>query len=278
MARQLAEERQTIRGAAQAEAAEAHQLSLAQRDQTIQGMKRTIEELRKKADQGSQQSQGEALEVTLEDMLRQAFPQDEIEPVPKGITGADLVHRVKSDAGVVCGTILWEAKRTKHWTAGWLPKLRDDQRALKAELAALVSIALPADAPPISNQDGVWVTGFASAIGLAQVLRMSLRRSSAAKRALEGRQDKMDLLYAYFTGPEFRSRVEGLLEPFLAMKEDLEKERRSVQRLWAKREKQIERALTSTSGLYGDVQGIAGGAIPELSALDLPALEDGDDG
>ena len=172
--------------------------------------------------------------------------------------------------------ILWESKRTKNWTDSWLPKLRDDQRAMKAELAALVSVALPEGAQPVSQIDGVWVSDYACATGLARALRQGLLGVASATQALEGKQGKMDMLYAYLTGPEFRNRVEGLLDPFRTMMDDLRKEKAAIQRLWSKREKQIERASGSASGLYGDLQGIVGGTIPELEALRLPALEEGE--
>jgi hypothetical protein len=251
-------------------------LELKQKDIERDGLKKQVEDLSRRLKQGSQQSQGEALEASLEEMLQREFPHDSIEPVPKGITGADVIQRVRTDTGIECGTILWEAKRTKHWTAGWLPKLRDDQRALKAELAALVSTVLPKDAKPVGLLDNVWVSDFACAAGLGRALRLSLLEAAKAKQALVGKSEKIDMLYAYFSGPEFKNRIEGLLEPFMAMRADLEKEKRSIQRLWAAREKQIERALGSTSGLYGDLQGIVGASLPALEALDLPAMDEGD--
>jgi hypothetical protein len=275
--RKLAEERARIREATKAEGAEERALELAQHETRIASLVKTIEELRKKAAQGSQQLQGEALEVRLEDVLREAFPEDAFDPVPKGFRGADLIQRVGGAAGGAVGTILWEAKHTKHWSDQWLPKLRDDQRALKAEVAVIVSAVLPSGCTPPTQVEGVWVAGHATAVGLAQALRQGLVQVAAAKRSLVGQQDKMRMLYAYLSGPEFRNRIEGLLEPFRAMRDDLEKEKRAVTRQWAKREKQIERAMTSTAGLWGDLEGIAEGALPALEAFELPgALPEGD--
>ncbi len=275
VARKMAEERKKIRSEAKAEEAEQRELDSKQYAEQIAGLRRTIEDLKRKAEQGSQQTQGEALEVSLEDRLREAFPNDVFEPVPKGFRGADLIQRVCTPAGAACGTILWEAKRTKHWQGAWLPKLRDDQRELKAEIAALVSTVLPQGVEPFANVENVWVSNYASAVGLASALRIGLIETARTKQALVGRSEKMEVLYGYLSGPEFRNRIEGLLEPFQTMREDLDSEKRSMQRLWAKREKQIERAMGSTSGLYGDLQGIVGAGLLEIEALDLPALEDG---
>lgn len=269
VARRLDEERQKIRVEAQQGASDEAALKLREKDALIDSMKKKLEEVTRKAEQGSQQSQGEALETSLEDLLKREFPGDVIEPVAKGVRGADVIQRVRA-AGREAGVILWESKRTKAWADGWLPKLRDDQRELKADLAALVSQTLPAGARPIEERDGTWVTSFACAMGLAHALRLSLLGTAEQRRAAENRSDKEALLYAYLTGREFKSRVEGLLEPFLALKEDLEAERRAVQRLWDKREHQIQRALRSLVGLQGDLEGIAGKVLPSLDGLALP--------
>ncbi len=189
--------KQAAREAAEAQAVEIRRkedqfaLQLKEKDVEREGLEKKVAELSLRLKQGSQQSQGEALEATLEEMLAREFPHDDIEPVPKGITGADVVQRVKTEAGIVCGTILWEAKRTKHWTAGWLPKLRDDQRALKAELAAIVSTVLPKDAKPVSLIDGVWVADYACVGGLAHAFAPEPARSGQGK-AGAGRQERED--------------------------------------------------------------------------------------
>ncbi len=154
----------------------------------------------------------------------------------------------------------------------WLPKLRDDQRESKAELAAIVSVALPANLSTFALIDGVWVTSGACVAGLATALRTSLIEMNAIKQAEHGRQSKMEILYSYLAGPQFRQRVEAIFESFSALRNDLEQEKRAMQRIWAKREKQIDRVLANTVGLHGDVAGIIGGTLPEIAGIELKAL------
>lgn len=273
LTRRLDDERGKIRDAAKKEAAEERQLKDAEKDKMIVDLRSTIDDLQRKAEQGSQQLQGEVLEVALEELVRQHFPCDEMTPVPKGIHGGDVIQTVRDAAGVVCGTILWESKRTKNWSDGWLPKLRDDQRAAKAQIAILVSIEMPRDVTTFRHIDGIWVTSSACAINLASALRAGLIEVAAAKRSLDGRHDKMEFLYKYLSGPEFRHRVEGIVEAFVTLREELEAEKRATQRMWAKREKQLDRAVTQTSGMYGDLSGIIGGSLPRIDMLESPLIE-----
>jgi hypothetical protein len=273
LARKLDEERAKIREAAKKEADEERQLKDAEKDKLIGDLKRQIGDLKRKSEQGSQQLQGEILEITLEDLLRQHFLYDDIDPVPKGIHGGDVIQTVRDSTGAVCGIILWESKRTKNWSDGWLPKLRDDQRAAKAQAAILVSIELPKDVSNFRHIDGIWVTSTACAINLGSVLRAGLIEVATAKRSLEGRNDKMEYLYGYLSGPEFRHRVEGIVEAFVTLREELEAEKRSTQRIWARREKQLERAVSQTAGMYGDLSGIIGASLPAIEKLEVPALE-----
>jgi hypothetical protein len=276
VARRLKEERARVEGAARQSVAEEYQLQIRERDEKEARLLRTIDELKQKAEQGSQQSQGEALETSLEDVLRREFLHDALEPVPKGARGGDVVQRVRNAAGQDCGLILWESKRTRAWANDWLPKLRDDKRAIKAHLAVLVTHALPRGAPAFSCIDGVWVSTTACFLGLAHALRQGMVDLTNARQSQEGRSDKMELLYGYLTGQDFRSRIEGIVEPFRLMQEGLAKERVAMQQIWARREKEIQRALLSASGMYGDLQGIAAGALPELPQLALPDAEDGE--
>lgn len=271
--RRLDEERAKIRDAAKKEAAEERQLKDAEKDKLINDLRFQIEDLRRKSEQGSQQLQGEILEVTLEELLRQHFPFDDVTPVPKGIHGGDVIQTVRDASGTICGIILWESKRTKNWSDGWLPKLRDDQRAAKAQIAILVSIELPRDITTFRHIDGIWVTSTPCAISLASALRAGLIELAAAKRALDGRHDKMELLYEYLSGQEFRHRVEGIVEAFVTLREELEAEKRTTQRMWAKREKQLERAVTQTSGMYGDLSAIIGASLPRIDRLESPLIE-----
>ena len=257
---------------------EAMKLKVSEKDQIIASMQNKIEELKRKAEQGSQQLQGEVLELELENLLRARFPLDGIEPVPKGEFGGDLLQRVTGASGSPCGAILWEMKRTKNWTDGWITKLRDDQRRAKAEFAVIVSTALPKGVSTFDLVDGVWVADFKCAVPIAIVLRQLLIDVATARIVGEGQQNKMELVYDYLTGPRFRQRVEAIVEKFDEMQSDLDKERKAMTKLWAKRQAQIEGVLSATAGMYGDLQGIAGKALKEIGALELPALEDRRDG
>ena len=266
-----------VRTQAKREAEDVERLKVAERDQKIASMKRTIEELQRKAEQGSQQMQGEVLELDLESQLRIKFPFDTIEPVPKGEFGGDALQRVVSSSGLVCGTILWESKRTKNWSNAWLPKLRDDQRAAKAEISVLVSTALPEGVRTFDLVDGVWVTDPRALVPVATILRNTLLQVSNAKLITQGQQTKAEMVYKYLTGPRFRQRVEAIVEAFSSMQDDLDKERKVITKQWAKRQEQIERVMRSTVGMYGDLQGIAGKSIQEIEGLELKALAAGAD-
>jgi hypothetical protein len=211
-------------------------------------------------------------ELELEGLLKQSFPSDVFTPVPKGEFGGDVVHAVARGEGLVCGKILWESKRTKNWSDGWLVKLRDDQRAAKADLAVIVTQALPKGVETFGHVDGVWVTSTRTFLPLAVALRHTLLELSLARQAGEGQQTKMELVYHYLTGPRFRQRVTAIIEKFEEMQADLTKERAAMTKLWAKREMQIQSVLSATAGMYGDLQGIAGQAIETIEALDVSRL------
>ncbi len=179
-------------------------LRLAEKDLTLAAMQKQIEEAQRKAEQGSQQLQGEALELQLESLLAGKFPHDRIEPVPKGEHGGDILHRVHSPAGISCGTILWESKRTKNWTDSWLPKLRDDQRAAKADVAVIISQTLPKGIDTFDHIDGIWVADPRCLLPIALLLRASLLEVAAARQSAQGQQSKAELVYQYLTGPRFK--------------------------------------------------------------------------
>lgn len=259
---------------ARQEAEDGLKLKVMEKEQTIAAMQKQIEELRRKAEQGSQQLQGEVQELELESLLGARFPADMIEPVPKGEYGGDILQRVHNLSGQRCGTILWESKRTKSWSDSWLAKLREDQRAAKAEIAIIVSHALPKEVETFELIDNIWVIHPKAILPVAMMLRHTLVEITSVRQSTEGQQTKMELVYQYLTGPRFRQRVEGIVEAFSTMQEDLDKEKKAITRQWAKREAQIERVMQSTVGMYGDLQGIAGKTLQEISGLDLPAIAD----
>jgi hypothetical protein len=258
---------------ARKEAEDELKLKVAEKELTILSMQTQIEELKRKAEQGSQQLQGEVQELELEALLRAKFTHDTIEPVPKGEHGGDVLQRVTSPLGVSCGSILWESKRTKNWSDGWLTKLRDDQRAAKAEIAILVTQAMPKNVTTFELIDGIWVTSPATAMPLAIALRQSLVEVAFARQASEGQQTKMEMLYQYLTGTRFRQRVMAIVDAFSAMQTDLIREKKAIMTQWSKREEQINNVMMATAGMYGDLQGIAGASIQEIEGLGLKALE-----
>jgi hypothetical protein len=262
-----------VRSQARREAEEGLKLKVMEKDQTIASMQQKIEELKRKAEQGSQQLQGEVQELELESLLRAKFPFDAIEPVAKGEFGGDVLQRVVSQGGQPCGTMLWESKRTKNWSDGWLAKLREDQRTAKAEVSILVSQSLPKGVETFEVVDGVWVTHPRAALPVATILRHTLLQVGMARQVSEGQQTKTEMVYQYLTGPRFRHRVEAIVEAFSSMQEDLDKERKAIMKQWAKREEQIERVMGATVGMYGDLQGIAGKSLQEIEGLELPILD-----
>jgi hypothetical protein len=258
---------------AKKEADEASKLKLMEAEQTISAMQKQVEELKRKAEQGSQQLQGEVQELELESLLSAKFPLDQIHPVPKGEFGGDVLQHVAGPYGQACGTILWESKRTKNWSDGWLVKLREDQRQAKAELAVIVSQTLPKEIDTFDLKEEVWVTHPKEALPLAMALRQGLMEVAAAKQATEGQQTKMEMVYDYLMGPRFRQRVQAIVEAFSTMQEDLDKERKVMTKQWAKREEQIGRVMQATVGMYGDLQGIAGKTLKEIEGLEIQSLD-----
>lgn len=263
----LAEERPVLAEKLAREADEKAGLKLAEQAQVMEGMKRQIEALKQKSEQGSMQTQGEAAEIVLEETLAAAFPIDSFLPVAKGVSGADVRHEVKGPNGIA-GSILWESKRTKNWTAGWLAKLRDDQRASGCEVAVITSHALPEGVDSFGIIDGVWVCAPRYAVPLASSLRQGLIDVASAKGHVIGQETKMEMIYDYLTGTQFKQRVDAIVERFEDMQDNLRKERVFIEKQWALRAKQIDLVIASTVGMHGDLQGIAGRSMPEIESVE----------
>ena len=272
--KKLAAERESMTAKLRVQLTEEAALKVSEKDQVIASMRREIDSLKQKSEQGSMQTQGEAAELVLEDTLGQAFPSDRITPVAKGVSGADALQEVLDGMGQSAGGILWESKRTKNWSPAWLAKLREDQRGAGAEIAVLVSQALPEGVTTFGQVDGVYVCSPRHAVPLAQVLRQGLLEVAKTKGLQVGQQDKKDLIYDYVTGTQFKQRLEAVAERFNLMEEGLRKERQFMEKQWAARHKQIELMESAMLGMHGDFQGIAGRAMPEIDGFDLPLLED----
>ena len=212
--------------------------------------------------------QGEVQELDIENTLKKYFPDDEIISVVTGKRGGDIVQIVKSKSGKIAGKILWESKRTKNWQDSWIQKLKEDQREEKAELSVIVSEILPKEINYFGQVDGIWISDIKYYVGLCASLRENLKAVSKLALSLEGKTEKMELVYNYLTGTQFKQRVESILETFKDMKDDLDSERRSTERNWAKRDQQINKFVKNMAGMYGDIQG-TGTALPSVKLLEL---------
>ncbi len=264
--RQLAAERQKIEEEASKKATDVKQAEIDQLNKKLSDATKAKDELARKLEQGSQQTQGEVQEIILEELLRFEFIHDDISPVPKGVTGADIIQTVKTKTGVECGTIIWESKKTKTWSEGWIQKLKDDQRTIKADIAVIVSSVLPEGINGISFRDGVWICNIKFAVSIAIALRQSLEAVSREKGMSIGKNEKVELLYSYLTGTEFRQRIETIVETFSSMKLALDKEKLYFEKSWAEKEKQMQKVIKNTVGIYGDLSGVV--QLPKIESLE----------
>lgn len=230
--------------------------------------KKLLDDAQRKAEQKSQQMQGEVMELDLESQLITAFQNDEILPVPKGIEGGDVWQKVKNKLGQNAGSILWEIKRTKAWSNSWTSKLRENTRQTNASTSILVSTVLPENIRTFGLHENVWVTTFEYAIPLASVIRNGLLQLAIAKSGIANKDEKLEMLYSYLTDHAFRHRFEAQVESIIELKQDLEAEQRSTVRSWKKREMQVNRMRNNLAGLYGELQGILGQALPTLPVLE----------
>ena len=266
-------ERQTIYAKAQQDAEELLRSKVTEKDLVIESMKKQIEELRRRSEQGSQQLQGEAQEVDLLDILSSAFKHDMFERIAKGQLGGDILQDVNVTGGFRAGRILTESKRTKAWSENWIEKAKSDQRDAKADLVVIVTTALPKGVTSFECIDGVWVTGLSCAVNLIGALRWALIETATARFALQKRDSRMEAVYAYLTGGEFRERVRAIVENITLLQDGLTAEKRFMERSWACQAKQIERLTVAAAGMYGDLQGVIGSSLPQVDGLDMPMLE-----
>ncbi len=265
--RQLEEAKNAFIEEAAKKAAEEQQYVVAQLKKQLTDAIKAKDDLARKLEQGSQKTQGEVLEIELEELLKIEFPHDEIAPVPIGVTGVDVIQKVIDRTGRACGQIAWETKKTKSWNENWIQKLKDNQRAIKADVAVIVSAVLPDDVKGFVFRDGVWICDIKLITPLATALRMNLESITREKTMSIGKNEKMEVLYSYLTGIEFKQRVEAIVEAFTSLDAGLKKERLAYEKIWAEREKQIKKVITNTVGMYGDLSGLV--TLPQIKTLEL---------
>jgi hypothetical protein len=250
--------------------AESYRLREAEWRKKIDDAQKANEDLKRKLEQGSQQLQGEVLELEIEDLLSAAFPFDGIEPVKKGARGADVIQTVRLRSGAVCGRVVWETKRAENWSNAWVPKLKDDQQAAGGELAVLVSTAFPAGiSEPMVMYEGVWLVRPDLVRALAEALRTVLIESQRQKAISAGKGESMEAMYNYITSAQFAQKIRAVVDAYQQMRDDLDREKSAMQRLWKKREGQLERITSNMLGICGELQGVSEEALPQLDDIGL---------
>ena len=269
--RRVDEECQKAAANAKKDADDQHHLKVREKELVIADLRKALENATRRAEQGSMERQGEVMEMALESLLAQEFTTDVFDPVGRGVQGCDVIHRV-SEGGRDCGMILWESKNAKAWNDKWIAKLKDDQRAKGAAIAVLVTNVMPDGLEVFGCREGVWVTRMPAVKAVAYALRRQLIEVSYAHRASEGKNENIEILCRYFSGPEFRNRIQAIVEALISMKAQLDQEQRAMTKIWKSREQLISRVMTNTAGFYGDMQGLLGGTMPQIRALELAVV------
>ena len=267
--RKLDEERKKIEEQIQKKSNEEFFMKIAEKDKHIESLNKSIADLQRRGQTGSMERQGEVFEDNLLEVLSQQFKDDDLQPVPKGEKGVDVVQTVYNSSRQKCGVILWEAKNTKGWAEKWVDKLKGDLRESGAEVAVLISKSLPKDFENFGQYNGIWLTCHASALGLATALRQQLIEVNFANQALVGKDDKMEAMYSYLSSPAFRQKVETIVETFTDMHTQLQKEKNAMKTIWEMREMQIQRVIDSTTKMYGEMKGLIGQSMPDIDNLQL---------
>jgi hypothetical protein len=270
---QLQEEKEKIRKTEE----ERNELRVRELLKQLEDQKKLTEEMKRKQEQGSMQLQGEIQELAIEEWLMASFPLDTIEEIRKGARGGDCIQTVHTRTEQNCGRIYYESKRAKDFQPAWIQKFKADMRDKSCDIGVLVTEVMPSDMQRMGQRDGVWICTYEEFKGLCSVLRETIIQISSTLVAQENKGDKMHLLYDFLTSSTFRMQVEAIVEGFTQMKADLESEKRSMQRIWKQREKQLEKVIVNTIDMYGSVKGIAGNAVQEVKALELPDVPDSDE-
>ena len=248
---------------------EQNELKLRQKDEQLRQLQEQLQIAQRKAEQGSMQLQGEVQELAIEEWLKEKYPFDTIDEVKKGARGADCMQIVHTRESQNCGKIYYESKRTKDFQKSWIEKFKADMREKGADIGVLVTDVMPSDMQRMGLYEGIWICSFEEFKGISAVLREQIIKIHHAMKSQENKTDKMSLLYGFLTSNEFKMQIEAIVEAFTTMQSDLDSEKRSMQRIWKQREKQIEKVLDNTINMYGSIRGIAGNAIGNIKALEL---------
>lgn len=265
--KEMQEELMKLKEESDKKAEEAQHTKMMEKDKVIADLQKSLEDAKRRAEQGSQQMQGEVFEEEFENMLSQRYPNDQIVPVGKGIRGGDIIQEVWDRNGNMVGKIIWELKNTKTWSEGWVDKLKGDQRTVNAEEAVLITAILPPDMTTAGFRNNIWVTKRDFVLPLADTLRAKLIQLHYAKNSVVGKNEKMEILYTYLSGTEFKHRVEAIIESFTSMQNEIEKEKRYFANKWSRDEKNIRQVIDNTIGMHGDMKGIIGSSLPQISGL-----------
>lgn len=271
--RQIDEERKKIQEKTETEVTEKFHLKEKEKDQLIESLKKSLDEAQRKASVGSSQLQGEVMELELAEILKREFPIDELSEVRKGVRGADLVQLVKDQIGRDVGKIIWESKRTKAFIEEWILKLKEDMREAKADISVIVSTVLPSGTKFFTQKDGVYITSFDCVLQVALILRKSLLDIAQTKALSVGKNEKIESLYRYITSSEFAQRIDSMLETYSKMQQTLDKEKMVMQKIWAQRDKEIERLKSNTLSMHGSLSGLIDEPMAEIKSLEFSEEE-----
>lgn len=254
--------------------ADKQELKLKEKEELIASLKTQMDDMKRRAEQGSMQSQGEVQELAIEEWLRGTFPFDSVEEISKGVRGGDCIHRVHDRTGHELGAIYYESKRTKHFTEGWIAKLKQDMQAAMTQVGVIVTEAMPADMERMGQRNGIWICTYEEFKGLCFALREMMLQVGQAVSAQQNKGDKMEMLYNYLTGSEYRMHIEAIVQSYTKLKNDITTERRAYERMWKEREKNLDLVISNTAQMYGSIKGIAGNAIAPVQSLELPPAQE----
>jgi hypothetical protein len=267
--RKLLEQQQQLRTEMESGMSQRYELQMRELRKQIDDQKKLAEEMRRKAEQGSMQMQGEVQELILEEFLAVKYPYDIISEVPKGKSGADIIQTVRNPLNAECGKIAYESKRTVSFNKEWITKLKDDMIAIKADIGVIVTQTMPQGVKSFSNIDGIWVCSFSEFESVVSVLREMLLSINQVKLQGINKSDAKEMIYNYLTSNEFNQRVTQIVDTFNKIRDGINKERTQMTKIWAMREKQIESIVLGMSEMFGSIKGYGLQAIEDTDFMML---------